>query len=334
MSNNEAHFHSLLDQIDDAGWRKIVHELLPVIHEVDRRATQVWFAFFPVKLHRAITKSADPEETAKRLLLKGKYRLKDQVDSSAEFLYGHRYWPEVKSEVAQYVQTADSQRSMADHIREATHRIAGKVKIDESLLVGITAIAFGTLQQVGIEVFKEPAGPGAYGSNWKRSPEQIIKDRTRDDHQGLLGFLKTVDKEFTVTFREYEPGCKFKLINMQDVTMAAAEDKREHHLRDDRCMASEGPIPVECRTSSCGTCWVGVLSPTEKISPPGEREISRWVHFGYEGFTGERDSPIRLACQIKGYGNLTIVIPPWNGQIGKLTEIEQSSGQWLVFNGQ
>jgi ferredoxin len=325
MSNNDAFFHSLLNQLDDAGWRKIVNELLPAIHQVDRRATQIWFAFFPVKLYRAIAQSTDPEETAKRLLLNGKYRLRDQVDSSAEFLYGHRYWPEVKREVPQYAQTADSQTRIADHIREAARRIAGKVKVDESLLLGITAIAFGTLQQVGIDLFNQPAEPGAYGKSWKRSPEQIVKDRARDDNQGVFGFLKTVNKVFTVTYREYEPGCNFKLINMQDVTMAAAGDKREHHLRDQRCMPGEGPIPVECRTSSCGTCWVGVLSPTEKISPPDERETHRWVYYGYEGFTGEKDSPIRLACQIKGYGNVTIVIPPWNGQIGELDKKEQST---------
>jgi ferredoxin len=320
MANNENHFYFLLNQQNDADWARIIEEL--TIHPVDQRATRIWFAFFPLKLQRAL--ATNHEETAKRLLLKGKYHLADQVDSSAEFLYGHRFWPDVKREVAEHAERATADGSLAAQIRDVARRIAAKAKAEESLLTGITAVAFATLQQVGPDLFRQPAQPGAYGKRWKKRPDEIVKARARDDGQGIFGFLKTVDQEFTVNFRESEPGCTFGIVNLQDVTMAASFDKRAHHLRDERCMAGEGPIPVECRTSSCGTCWVGVLSPTEKISPPGEREIARWVYFGYEGFTGMEDSPIRLACQMKAYGNVTIVIPPWNGLIGKLDENEES----------
>ncbi|MBO0799047.1 MAG: (2Fe-2S)-binding protein [Blastocatellia bacterium] len=320
MSNNVNHFSFFLKQQSDADWAGVINDL--PIHPVDRRATRIWFAFFPLKLQRAL--STNPEEKAKDLLLKGKYLLAEQVDSSAEFLYGHRYWPDVKRVVAEYAATSTSAAPLAAQIREVARRLAAKANTEESLLTGITAVAFATLQQVGYDAFSLPAQPGAYGEDWKKSPAEIVKERERDDGQGALWFLKTVDKEFTVNFREYEPGCTFKIMNMQDVTMAASFDKRPHHLRDERCLAGEGPIPVECRTSSCGTCWVGVLSPTEKISPPSEREISRWRYFGYQGFTGGEDSPIRLACQMKAYGNVTIVIPPWNGLIGKLDEGEES----------
>jgi ferredoxin len=320
MTNNENHFSHYLNQQNDADWAKIIDDL--PIHPVDRQATRIWFAFFPFKLQRAL--ATNPEEIAKQLLLKGKYLLTDQVDSSAEFLYGHRYWPDVKAEVAEHAGSSSADTPLAVQIREVARRAAAKVKADESLLTGITAVAFATLQQVGLDLFKQPAQAGVYGKNWRKRPDEIVKERARDDGQGIFGFLKTVDKEFTVNFRECEPGSEFGIVNMQDVTMAASFDKRAHHLRDERCMSGEGPIPVECRTSSCGTCWVGVLSPTEKISPPSEREISRWVYFGYEGFTGKEDSPIRLACQMKAYGNVTIVIPPWNGMIGKLDEGEES----------
>jgi ferredoxin len=320
MTNNENHFSFFLNQHGDADWARVIDELS--IHPVDRRATRIWFAFFPLKLQRAL--ATNPEEKAKSLLLKGKYHLADQVDSSAEFLYGHRYWPDVKREVAEHAGRPAADAPLAAQIRDVARRISTQVKAEESLLVGITTVAFATLQQVGFDIFKQPAQPGAYGKNWKKRPDEIVKERARDDSQGIFGFLRTVDKEFTVNFRECEPGSTFKVVNMQDVTMAASFDKRNHHLRDERCMAGEGPIPVECRTSSCGTCWVGVLSPTEKVSPPSEREIGRWVYFGYEGFTGEEDSPIRLACQMKAYGNVTIVIPPWNGMIGKLDEKEES----------
>lgn len=318
-----ADFYSFLEQQDDASWAAIVAELESAIHPVDRRATRIWFSFFPVKLWRALTGSEGVEAVAKRLILKGNYLLRDQVDSSAEFLYGHRYWPAVKEAVSAHAASA-SEAPLAGQIKEVARRVAEKVKAPEALVVGITAAAFGTLQQAGAELFKQPAAPGRYGKDWNRSADQVVADRRKDDGQGLLGFLKTVDKQFSVNFREYAPQSTFKILNLQDVTMAAALDKRDHHTRDPRCPAGEGPIPVECRTAACGTCWVGVLSPTEKISPPNDREKNKWRYFGYEGFTAEPDSPIRLACQMKAQGNVTLVIPPWCGMIGKLDEKEQT----------
>jgi hypothetical protein len=84
MSDIQNAFLSFLSQHDDADWKKVVNELQWAIHPVDQRATRIWFAFFPIKLNRALADSSDCEETAKRLLLKGRYRLADQVDSSAE----------------------------------------------------------------------------------------------------------------------------------------------------------------------------------------------------------------------------------------------------------
>jgi ferredoxin len=325
MSDIQNAFLSFLAQPDDADWTKIVDELQSAIHPVDRRATRIWFAFFPVKLHRAFANSPDPEETAKKLLLKGRYRLADQVDSSAEFLYGHRFWPEVKRAVAETCATTSSTASLADQIREVARKIAANVKAGESLLVGVTAVAFGALQQVGLELFSQPAQPGRYGKDWNKSADQVVAQRARDDRQGLLGVFRSVDKTFTVNFREYQPGCSYKVLNLEDVTMAGRKYQSDHAAPDPRAMPGEGPIPVECRSASCGTCWVGVLSPTEKISPPNEREIARWRYFGYEGFTGEKDSPIRLACQLRAAGNVTLAVPPWNGLIGKLDQKEKSA---------
>ncbi len=325
MSDTQNAFLSLLAQRDDADWAKIVNELQWAIHPVDQRATRIWFAFFPVKLHRALAASPDPEETAKKLLLKGEYRLADQVDTSAEFLYGHRYWPEVKRAVAEYAATANSTTPLADQIREVARKIAANVKADDSLLVGVTAVAFGALQQAGLELFKQPARPGRYGKDWNKSADQVVEQRAKDDSQGLMGIFRSVDKTFTVNFREYQPGCSFKVLNLQDVTMAGRNYKGDHAAQDQRAMPGEGPIPVECRSASCGTCWVGVLSNTSKISLPNEREINRWRYFGYEGFTGDGDSPIRLACQLKATGNVTLAVPPWDGLIGKLDQKEKSA---------
>lgn len=317
-------FYTPLFQQDDADWARTVAQLQSSIHPVDRNATRIWFAFFPVKLWQAFSFAEDPAALARKLILKGRYLLRDQVDSSAEFLYGHRYWPQVKAAVSDYAATASPSVSLPEHIKTAAGQLAGKLRTEESLLIGIVAVAFGTLQQVGAELFSLPAAPGRYGKDWNQSADQIVASRAKDASQGLLGFLKTVDKEFAVNFREYVPGSTFKVIDTQDVTMAAAEDKRDHTASNPRCVSGQGPVPVECRTAACGTCWVGVLSPTDKISPPNDREKNKWIYFGYEGFTGENDSPIRLACQMKAYGNVTIVIPPWCGMIGKLDGKEEA----------
>ncbi len=337
MSDAQNAFLSFLYQLDDADWKKVVDELQWAIHPVDSRATRIWFAFFPVKLHRALADSDDPAETARRLLLKGRYSLADQVDSSAEFMYGHRYWPDVKRAVAEYVgqtlvcpppvQGTDRQKSVSlvDQIREVARKVAENVNAPEPLLVGVVAVAFGSLQQVGLDLFRRPAAPGKYGKDWSKSAEKVVEERAKDDKQGLMGIFRSVNKMFTVNFCEQNPGCSFKVLNQQDVTMAGRSYKGDHTAQDSRAMPGEGPIPVECRSASCGSCWVGVLSDTGKISPPNAREIDRWRYFGYEGFTGDKDSPIRLACQLKASGNVTLVIPPWNGQIGKLDEKEKSA---------
>lgn len=325
MSDAQNSFLSLLYRLDDAAWKQVVDELQCAIHPVDQRATRIWFAFYPVKLHRALADSPDSAETARRLLLKGKYSLADQIDSSAEFMYGHRFWPDVKRAVAGHAATANSTTPLTDQIREVARKVAENVKAPESLLVGIAAVAVGSLQQVGLDLFRQPAAPGKYGKDWNKSAEKIVEERAKDDKQGLMGIFRSINKLFTVNFREQIPGCSFKILNQQDVTMAGRDYKGDHTAQDSRAMPGEGPIPVECRSASCGSCWVGVLSDTGKISPPNERERDRWRYFGYEGFTGDKDSPIRLSCQLKASGNVTLVIPPWNGQIGKLDEKEKSA---------
>ena len=98
-SSGESLFEAFLNRHDDKAWREIVNALLPSIHEVDRTATEIWFCFFPLALLRALEQADDPEQLARRLSLEGTFLLKDQIDSSHEFLYGHRYWAPVKAAV-------------------------------------------------------------------------------------------------------------------------------------------------------------------------------------------------------------------------------------------
>jgi ferredoxin len=316
--NTETPFETFLNQHDEEAWSATLVTLLRSIHEVDRNATQIWFAFYPLPLFRALEQSDDRDKLAQQLLLQGAYELKDQIDSSHAFLFGHRFWPQVKQAVEQHAEAFNQtlRALLADQILAVARGLAQQLKKDESLLVGITAVAFMTVQQVGIAAFKTAAGTVAIDSKHaKKSPEQILRARAKDDGQGLFGFLKTVDKKFTVTHDENDNKAKYKLNDGQDLAWGAAPDRsRDWVAIDPRRM--EGPIPVECRSASCGTCWVGVLGGAEKLADVGAREGKKIKEFGYID-TAEPKPLIRLACQAQAHGAVSVVIPPWNGQFGK-----------------
>jgi len=149
----------------------------------------------------------------------------------------------------------------------------------------------------------------------KKSAKEILAERARDDSQGLFGFLKTIDKKFSINYDENERNAKFKIIYDEELATAAAEDQtQDWKAMDERRW--EGVIPVECRSAACGTCWVGVLGGQEKLSEVSRLERKQVKVFGYNQPEDEKPF-LRLACQAKAYGNATIVIPPWNGVFGK-----------------
>jgi ferredoxin len=316
--SNETTFEQFLNRQDEESWSAALATLLRSIHEVDRNAVQIWFAFYPLELWRVLNEAEDRETLAQQLLLRGDYELKNQIDSSHHFLYGHRFWPQTKRGIEQYADSlsAGASGSLADQILNVARAVAKDAGRDESLLVGITAVAFMTLQQIGLAAFK--AAPGTIAidkKHVKQSPEHILRERAKDDSQGLLGFLRTVNKQWTITWDENDARAKYKLREAQDLAWGAAED----HSRDWRAMdprRSEGPIPVECRSASCGTCWVGVIGGAEKLSDVAAREGKKIKEFGYID-TAEPKPLIRLACQAKASGAVSVVIPPWNGQFGK-----------------
>jgi len=330
-SNAEPLFEAFLNQHDDQSWRSIINELLPFIHEVDRTAIRIWFYFFPLPLPRALQQAEDPERLARKLSLDGKYLLKDQIDASHDFLYGHRYWPLVKAAVSELAASTVPQESLdlATQIRHTASSVASKAGVEPSLVVGITAIAFMTLQQTGAEAFRQ--SPSVTREQPSKSPEQILRRRARDDKQGLLSFMRP-DKVFTITFNEADLAAKFPLINTQHLTTAAANDKREYFSRDHRCVVGEGPIPVQCRSASCGTCWVGVLAGADKLSEVAGLESRRIKEFGYID-TDEPRPLIRLACQAQAFGNVSIVIPPWNGVFGRFIRGEKSDLEETLKQG-
>ena len=311
-------FEDFLSRQDEESWSAALTALLRSIHEVDRNATQIWFSFYPIALFHALEQAEDPETLAQQLLMQGKYYLKDQIDSSHAFLYGHRFWPEVKTAVQRYARefSPGETRSLADQILAVAQEAAKKAKVDPSLLIGITAVAFMTIRQAGLASFESAPGKVSLDKKHARkSPGEVLRERAVDDSQGLLGFLRTVDKKWTVTYDENDDRAKYKLNHVQDLAWGAADD-RSRNWREIDPRRIEGPIPVECRSASCGTCWVGVLGGAEKLSDVAAREGKKIKEFGYID-TSEAKPLIRLACQAQALGAVSIVIPPWNGVFGK-----------------
>ena len=310
-------FDFFLNKYSEDDWLKTLDDLIPAIHSVDRNAAQIWFRFYPLSLYRYLQNAEDRAVAIQKFVMQGVYELKDQIDRSHAFLYGHRFWKAVKDEISKRAESFDDENaSLTDEIRLIAKAVADQSKVDESLTLGISAVGLMTLTQVGLEAFKNAAGETrAPKGLMKKSPDQIAKERAKDDGQGLLGFLKTIDKKWTVRYDETADSGKFKLIDDEELASGAARDQSQNWLeKDARC--GEGVIPVECRSAACGTCWVGILEGAEKLSDVSPRERKQMKIFGYN--QGDEPKPIlRLACQAKANGAVSIVIPPWNGVFGK-----------------
>ena len=319
-------FETFLKQHDEEAWSAALTTLLRSIHEVDRNATQIWFSFYPLSLFQALEQAEDPETLAQRLLLQGKFYLKDQIDSSHAFLYGHRYWPEVKAAVQSYASefSGNETASLSDQVLSVAHKVATHLKVESPLVIGITAIAFMTIRQSGLAAFE--AAPGNIlidKKHARKSPAEVLRERAVDDSQGWFAFLKTVDKKWTVTYDENDERARYRMNHMQDLAWGAADD-RSRNWREMDPRRVEGPIPVECRSASCGTCWVGVLGGAEKLTDVAAREGKKIKEFGYID-TSESKPLIRLACQAQALGAVSIVIPPWNGVFGKYLKEKKDS---------
>ncbi len=214
---------------------------------------------------------------------------------------------------AESFETADG--DLVNEIRRAAKSVAAKAGTEVSLAVGITAVAFMTLVQVGLKAFQKAHGIVQLDRQAiVKKPEKILAERAKDDSQGFLGFLKTIDKSWSVTYDENKNG-KFKVIQDEEIASASAREQSQNWREQDaRCI--EGVIPVECRSAACGTCWVGVLGGAEKLSDVTSREAKSMKRFGYL-YSDEPKPILRLACMAKAHGAVSVVIPPWNGVFGK-----------------
>lgn len=318
MPTSTTPLEQFLERHDDADWRRAAAELQAETDDVDRTAVRIWLAFHPLTLARALDAAEDPRVFARRYLLEGQYRLTGRIDTSHRFLYGRRYWPEVRRAVLALAaaEAAPVVGPLAAIVRQVAQATASAASVDRRACTAIAIVAVATLQQIGREALAAAAGTVSIADGLRRrTPAHVLAARARDDGQGLFGFLRGEFRRWTVTIDEQDPDGRFPLVHTQALTTAAAEDRRDWRARDPRC--TEGAIPVQCRSASCGTCWVGVLGGAEKLSPVEPRERRTLAEFGYSD-TDDPQPVIRLACQARAMGAVSIVIPPWNGVFGAL----------------
>ncbi len=296
-------------------WDRLLGELLPSIHPVDQNATRIWFAFWPLKLDRLLRQAEDLDEVVRDRRLKGRFRLTEQLDSTVAHFHGRYLWEAVKRAVLEKAEKLDSADGfdLKKAVLETAAAAAKSAGVDPLLATGVTLAGFMAYRQLGHEAFRNAVAPASGRPVKAPSPEAVLAKRAKPTPAGWFSFLRAADRDYRITFDESRSDGLYTALHGQDLSMASANDKRDYSGADPRRL--EGPVPFECRSGSCGFCWVGILGGAERLEAISEYEVRRLRYFGYVSHDApaETHPPIRLACQAQCLGNVTIVVPPWNG---------------------
>ena len=293
---------ALLDSTTDADWLRVLGTLADGIHPVDREATRIWMAFHPIVMSRAARHAADRAAFEATLRHRGALSARGArvhvalVPLRPSLLADDR--PRNRDRVAfhggrgldRYGCARAAGRPRCCHavgrFAHAHYRHRARRTADSS--------TGGARSDADRSRHQSRGRPSA-----RALTRSVLAARARDDKQGLFGFLRGERKQWTVTLDERDPSASFTLINSQAITTAAAEDSRDWRARDPRC--TEGPIPVQCRSASCGTCWIGVLGGAHKLSAMEPRERQRLAVFGTcRPPRSDRSSasPVRRRCTV------------------------------------
>ena len=301
-------------------WLEALDAIGEDVHPVDREATRIWFSFWPLELSEALCAAEGAEEMARIMDLEGEWKLEEQMDASVAFLYGARHWKAVKNAIlGKAVKNAILTQSESDTLEASIRGVAMRVsetdKVAVGLVLGISAVGLMVFRQVGQDVFEKMADSPAAGELLPNNPDRVVTKRKRESRDGVLGFLKGVNRRFEVRWNERGGDGSFHAINGQDIAMAGARADGDYRTLDYRRI--DGPVPVECRVGSCGYCWIGLLEGRENLSAISDFERERLRYFGYDTTNDPEDEQptIRLACQAQSQGDVTLALAPWNGEL-------------------
>ena len=299
-----------LTKLEQGAWDRTVEEILPALHEVDRLPLKIWFAWWPIKLGEGLSRAPDLDVLERDWQLEGQFSLADQLPQTIQIFYAAFCWQEVARSTLEWAQADGEppQTDLSNLLMDRAKEVARLAKIDVGLVLPLQAVAFMALRQVG----SQPLRKGWSAARRSLTPAKLFDQRQREPRAGIFSFLRNADRQHSVCFDEVS-GDRFKAYQDQDLSMASAMDTRDHTVRDPRC--TEGPIPFQCRSGFCGSCWIGVIGGKERLASITEYEKKRLRYFGYMSAQEEPGThpPIRLACQAACQGSVTILVPPWNG---------------------
>lgn len=295
----------------DGQWKTAIAAILPSVHPVDREPLLVWLQMYPLAFAQlAQENSQDEAGFRQHFQVRGRFRLAEQADQSHTFLYSHRYWPAAKQALID--------GSPAEGLEETIRAVAASIAAPAALTLPIAAVALMTLRQAGAAFLDTQYVPPAT----KQSADEALAVRQAGGARTLWQKVTGAGK-LRIVMNERRRDGWFPLVAGQHITTAAELDKRPYHQADERCYEGMGPIPVDCRSGSCGTCWVGILQGRAECEPLSDFERKRLEYFGYaesefwQFAETDRERPlVRLACQTVVRGSCSIVIPPWNGVYG------------------
>lgn len=316
MEKKLSKFEKFIGQVKQEEWDQSALQLALRIHEVDRQATRIWYSFWPLKLTRLL-QGGGREAVIRDYRLRGEFELMNQIDSAISFLYGAKYWPQIKAEIVARNESAETGTDVLPEIEASAERVAKSVVADISLIRGITAVGYLMAAHVGVSVLGQVLSSPANMSRLHQStPDKLCQQRIRQKGPGLFGFLNGAERKFRVRVDGHlNGGYEFRAFQGQDLSMASKSDNRDYAQIDRRRL--EGPIPFECRSGSCGFCWVGLLTPPDRLEKITAYEWRRLKYFGYVGEEAPaEDHPlVRLSCQSHCWGDVQVVVSPWNGML-------------------
>lgn len=248
-------------------WAGAVETLTPQIHPIDRNATRVWFAFFP----------DGPDG--------------DRIPASHTFLYGHRFWPQVKRAILAAAKDASWPAVLPELISRIAEHATRTTQVDRDQLLGITAASLLSLRRAGLDVFAGTSSVVQLPA-WShvRSIRQVRGARARQRWR-LLGALAG-KRRFRVTYSEAVPRAFCKVNDGETIASALPADLKA------------------CGPKCTGACVVGVIGGAEFLSPMDAAELKQLRACDQRVVKSVTGDPlIRLACHARPHGDVSIVLP-------------------------
>ena len=248
-------------------WDSAIETLTPEIHAIDLHATRVWFSCVA---HTSLA---------------------DRIATSHTFLYGHRYWPQVKRAILAAAKEASWPSVLPELLDGIADHATRTTQVDRDQLLGITAASLRTLRQVGLDAFTASASTVQL-PRWAhvRSIRQVRRARA---HQ---------------TWRPF--GALFGKVRVR-VTYSEASPDASCGVVDGETIASGLPAELRgCGGECSGACVIGLLAGAQYVSSMEADEEALLAATGCRQAKSADEYPlIRLACHARPSGDVTIVIP-------------------------